>query len=65
MKRLTIHKTILLNFLDDYSTIKSEAKYKLIHEKERPDILACRAKISDLKILTSKQMLQRLPIVLA
>ena len=42
----------VFNILDDYSTIASEAKFKLIHGK-------------GLKILTPKQMLRRLPIALA
>ena len=40
-----------IKFYDDYSLIKSEAKIKATKEKE-------------LKILTPKQMLQRLPIAL-
>ena len=41
-----------IKFYDDYSLIKSEAKIKATKEK-------------GLKILTLKQMLQRLPIALA
>ena len=42
----------VIKLFDDYSTIVSEAKHASFHEK-------------GLKILTSKQMLQRLPIALA
>ena len=41
-----------IKFYDDYSSIMSEAKYRATKGK-------------GLKILTSKQMLQRLPIALA
>ena len=53
---------------DDYSTIASVAKYASIHEKGYFSDLGREAKVSDrvrLKILTPKQMLQRLPIGLA
>ena len=42
----------VLNFYNDYTRMASDAKYKSIHRK-------------GLKILTPKQMLQRLPIALA
>ena len=42
----------VINFFDGYSSMLSEAKYKTIHWK-------------GIKILTPKQMLQRLPIVFA
>ena len=42
----------IFNILDDYSTIASEAKFKLSHGK-------------GLKILTPTQMLRRLPIAIA
>ena len=51
-----------------HSSIASEAKYKAPHGQGRPGILACVGKVSDrllFKILTSKQMLQRLPIARA
>ena len=50
----TLYKTRneAIKFYDDYSLIMSEAKIKV-------------AKGTGLKILTSKQMLQRLPIALA
>ena len=56
--------------VNDYSSIVSEAKSKTIHEKGIPSMSArvARGKVSDksnLKILTLKQMLQRLPIALA
>ena len=56
--------------LSDYSSIVSEVNYKTIHGKEIPSMSACWAcgKISDhsnLKMLSPKQMLQRLPTALA
>ena len=42
----------VLNFYNDYTRMASQAKYKSIH-------------VEGLKILTPKQMLQRLPIALA
>ena len=42
----------VVKLLDDYSTIPSEAKYKTIHGEE-------------MKILTPKQILERLPIATA
>ena len=42
----------LIKFFDDYSSMVSEAKHEATKE-------------TGLKILTSKQMLQRLPIALA
>ena len=51
-----------------YSSIVSEAKYKTIHGKAIPSVLAGVAKVfdhSNLKILSSKWMLQRLPVALA
>ena len=51
-----------------HSSITSEAKYKAPHGRGRPGILACVGEVSDrllFKILTSKQMLQRLPIARA
>ena len=63
---------------NDYSSIVSEVKYKTIHGKGIPSMLAYVArdrvakayncKVSDhsnLKMLSPKQMLQRLPIALA
>ena len=67
---------VVIKLVNDYSSIVSEAKYKNIHGKGFPSMLACviggrvarNANISDhsnLKILNPKQMLQRLPIGLA
>ena len=55
--------------VNDYSSIVSEAKSKTIHEKGIPSMSArvARGKVSEksnLKILTLKQMPQRLPIAL-
>ena len=66
----------VIELFNDYSSIISEAKYKTIHGKGNPSMLArvpCVAKVSNrkvsdhsnLKILSPKQMLQRLPIALA
>ena len=52
LKRFTKHKTWLLIFFHDYSSLTSEARYKTVHGE-------------GLKILNHKQMLQRLPIFLA
>ena len=41
----------IIKFYNDYTTMVSDSKYKLIHEEE-------------IKKLISKQMLQRLPIAL-
>ena len=49
----------VIKLFNDTSLIASEAKYKAIHGKGRPAILALR-----LKILTPKQMLQRLQTAL-
>ena len=46
----------IINLLNDYSKIRSEAIYKAKHYKKEG---------KGLKILTPKQMLQRLPIALA
>ena len=45
-----------IKFINDYSSMMSEAKYKSKQNKTEG---------TGLKILTSKQMLQRLPIALA
>ena len=45
-----------IKFYDDYSSVMSEAKYKAKQNE---------TKVTGLKILTPKQMLQRLPIALA
>ena len=61
----------VINLLNEYYSIASEDKYKRIHGKEIPSMLApvaCVAKVSDhlnLRILSPKQMLQRLPIAFA
>ena len=62
-----------IKLFNDYSSIVSEGKYKTIHGKRIPSMLARVAKVSDrklsensnLKILSPKQMLQRLSIALA
>ena len=46
-----------MKLFNDYSSIVSDAKYKAIHGKGRSSDLTPR-----LKILRSKQMLERLPI---
>ena len=53
MTCFTNQETRLLNFFDDYSSMVSEAKNKGKNEGK------------ELKILTPKQLVQRLPIVLA
>ena len=58
----------VIKLFNGYCSIASEAKYKIIHGKERPLDLTRVAKVFDrtrFKILTPKQMLQRLPIALA
>ena len=50
--KILISREAVINLLNDYPSIASEAKYKTINEK-------------GLKILTSKQMRQRLPIAFA
>ena len=50
------------------SSIASEVKHKAIHKKGCPGMLACVVEVFELlhlKILSPKQMLQRLPIALA
>ena len=54
------YKKAVIKLFNDLSTIASEANYKTIHGKGIPSDLA-----THLKILTPKQMLQRLPITLA
>ena len=54
------YKKAVIKLFNDLSTIASEANYKKIHGKGIPSDLA-----THLKILTPKQMLQRLPITLA
>ena len=49
-----------IKLFNDYSSIASEAKYKVKHGEGHPLDLA-----TQLKILSPKQMLQRLPIALA
>ena len=68
-------RQVALKFFNDFYLIHSGTKYKPFHGKERPGILQCATKISShsspselssrLKILTSMQMLTRLPIALA
>ena len=60
----------ITKLVNDYSSVVSEAKSKPVHEKRIPSMSArvARGKVSEklnLKILTLKQMLQRLPIALA
>ena len=78
-QKMTLENTKLLyesqeavaNLFNDYYSIASEAKYKAIHGEGIPSMLAptpCVAKVFDhsyFKILSPKQMLQRLPIALA
>ena len=52
IKLLYESREAVIKLFNDYSSIASEAKYKSIHVKR-------------LKILTPKQMLQRLPIAFA
>ena len=57
----------IIKLFNDYSQIVSEAKYKTIYQEECSSDLAPVAKVFDhtqLKIITLKQMLQRLPIAL-
>ena len=64
-------RQVALKFFNDFYLIHSGTKYKPFHGKERPGMLQCATKISShsspsrLKILTSMQMLTRLPIALA
>ena len=54
------YKKAVIKLFNDLSTIASEANYETIHGKGIPSDLA-----THLRILTPKQMLQRLPITLA
>ena len=70
IKLLHESRETVIQLFNDYSSIASEAKHKTIHGKGIPGMSACIAcgKVSDhsnLKILSPKQMLQRLPIALA
>ena len=68
IKSLFESRIAVIKLFNDYSSIASEAKYKTIYEKGIPSMLAGVAKVSDhsnLKILSPKQMLQRLPLALA
>ena len=70
IKLLYESKEVVIILFNDYSSIASEAKYKTIHGKWIPSMSppAAHGKVSDhwnLKILSAKQMLQRLPIALA
>ena len=66
---------VTLKFFNDFYLIHSGSKYKSFYGKERPGMLQCATKISShsspselssrLKILTSMQMLTRLPAALA
>ena len=68
-------RQVALKFFNDFYLIHSGTKYKPFHGKERPGMLQCSTKISShsspselssrLKILTSMQMLTKLPIALA
>ena len=70
IKLLYESREAVIKLFNDYSSIASKAKYNTIHGKgisSIPARIAC-SKVSDhlnLKILTSKQILQRLPIALA
>ena len=60
----------VFKIFNDHSSVVSEAKYKTIHGKEIPSMSVrlahgCLAEVSDhsnLKVLSPKQILQRLPI---
>ena len=71
IKLLYKSQEVVLKLFNDYFSIVSEAKYKTIHGKGIPSMSTCIpqvAKVSDdsnLKILSSKQIIQRLPIALA
>ena len=56
VKNLYDSRQKIIDLLNDYSKIRSEAIYKEKHDKKEG---------KGLKILTPKQMLQRLPIALA
>ena len=70
IKLLHESRETVIKLFNDFSSIASEAKHKTIHGKGILGMSACIAcgKVSDhsnLKILSPKQMLQRLPIALA
>ena len=71
VKLLYKSQEVITKLFNDYFSIVSEAKYKKIQGKGTQSMLvcvACVAKVTDhsnLKILSPKQMLQRLPIALA
>ena len=58
----------VIKLFNDYSSKGSEAKDKAVHGKGTPSMLAHVAKVSghsNLKMLSPKQILQRLPIAFA
>ena len=63
----------VIKLFNDYSSIITDDKYKTIHGKGIPSMLAhvakvCNGKVSDhsnINILSPKQMFKRLPIALA
>ena len=55
----------VIKLFNDYSSKGSEAKDKAVHGKGTPSMLAHVAKVSNLKILSPEQILQRLPIAFA
>ena len=70
IKLLYESREAVIILFNDYSSIVSEAKYKTIHGKWIPSMSppAAHGKVShhwNHKILSAKQMLQRLPIALA
>ena len=70
IKLLYESREAVITLFNDYSSIVSEAKYRTIHGKEI-SVMSARVAIGkvsdhlDLKILSPKQMLQRLPITLS
>ena len=68
IKLLYKSQEAVIKSFNDYSSIVSEARYKTIHGKGIPSMLACVARVCDhsnFKMLSPKQMLQRLPQVKA
>ena len=70
IKLLHRSQETVIKLFNDYPSIVLEAKYKTIHGKGIPTMLAQIARVvkvtdhSNLKICSPKQMLQRLPITL-
>ena len=67
IKSLYESQQAVIKLFNDYSSTVFEAKYKTVHGKRIPSIWKHVAKVSDdsnVKILSLKQMLQRLPTAL-